>query len=370
MSRLRRKDEHIFTALKLAQRSAISGFTDVAFVHNALPEISSRDITLTTELFGRTIEAPLVINAITGGGPGPGRINEALAIAARDTGLAMAVGSQTIAVENPAYEESFKVVRRINQHGLVIANVSAKESVETALRAIDMISADALQVHLNAPQETAMKEGDRDFRGWLDNISKIVKRVCVPVIVKEVGFGLSYEAARRLNEVGVVHFDVGGRGGTNFIAIEGWRGEGKQNCLESWGITTAASLVETDSCGLSAAIIATGGITNGLDAAKALALGASAAGIAGTYLKILWEQSVDGLIQSIENTKSDLKKVLLMVGVNSPQRLQNVPVVITGRTREWLNERGINTANYARRNGLVSTQNSIFPPGDGKPTKS
>ncbi|PKM80075.1 MAG: type 2 isopentenyl-diphosphate Delta-isomerase [Firmicutes bacterium HGW-Firmicutes-14] len=349
MSRLTRKDEHIFSSLRLAGRRPESGFSDISLVHNALPEIAVSDISLRTILFGKTLHAPLVINAITGGGRVPAEINQALAAAARETGLAMAVGSQTVAVEKPKYEESFRVVRKENPSGLIMANVGAHVSVEAARRAVEMISADALQVHLNVPQEAVMREGDRDFRGWLKNISIMAAKIAVPLVVKEVGFGLSREVVRRLYEAGVRNFDVGGRGGTNFIAIEYLRSELKGSSLETWGITTAASLVEVKSSGMAETVIATGGILNGLDAAKALALGADAAGIAGPYLKVVFERGAAGLIQVIENMKSDLKRVLLMTGTRRPSHLKYVPLVITGGTREWLRERGIDTTPYARR---------------------
>ena len=350
MSRLSRKDEHIATALRLAGRPSVSGFNDVSFVHNALPEVAGCDISITTTLFGKRIKAPLIINAITGGGAFPRKINEALAVAANETGIAIAVGSQTVAMENPECADSFRIVRKLNPNGLVIANVGANSSVCSALKSIDMVSADALQIHLNVPQEIVMREGDRSFTGWLNNIAQIVRHVQVPVIVKEVGFGLSYGVAKRLfEEAGVSCFDIGGRGGTNFISIEDLRNSDKQSYLEPWGITTVASLVEVWASGVASTIVATGGIKNGLHVAKALALGAKVAGIAGVCLKVLFEQRVEGLIRGLENLKSDLKRVMLLVGAKTPEQLPETSVVITGKTREWLTERGIDTTAFARR---------------------
>lgn len=349
MSRITRKDEHIFIALKLAERPVESAFNDVSLVHNALPEIAWQDIDLKTELFGKKLAAPLVINAITGGGNVPAKINEALAIAAREAGLAMAVGSQKVAIEIPECEQSFRIVRKVNPNGLVMANVGANVSPDVAQKCIDMISADALQVHLNVPQETVMKEGDRDFRGCLKNIGNIIRQIQVPVVVKEVGFGLSREVAKRLSEVGVDNFDVGGRGGTNFITIEDLRNQCNQNFLESWGISTVSSLLEIVDSQIASTVIATGGLRNGLHAAKALALGAKMVGLAGVCLKVVFDHKVEGLVERLESLKRDLKKVMLMAGVRQPEQLQKVPVVITGKTREWLTERGIDTTKYARR---------------------
>ncbi len=349
MSRITRKDEHILTALKLEHRPMVSGFGDITLVHNALPELSEAEVSLDTMLMGKPIRAPIVINAITGGGAMSARINKALAVAARETGVAMAVGSQAVAIERPEAENSFREVRKINPAGMVMANISARTPPEHALRAIEMIDADALQVHLNGPQEAVMKEGERDFRGWTANIARLVSASPVPVIVKEVGFGISGEVARRLYSIGVEHFDVGGRGGTNFISIESIRNDGRQRALESWGITTAASLIEIESSDVAATIMATGGLTNGLDAAKALALGANAAGIAGAYLKALFEGNTEGLIRRIENMKADMRKIQLMLGVRSPEEMKKVPIVITGKTREWLTERGIETGCFSCR---------------------
>lgn len=349
MSRLIRKEEHLFSAVRLAQRPVYSGFEDIELVHNALPEVSLKDTTLKTPIFGKFLKAPLIINAITGGGSIPAKVNEALAVAARDTGIAMAVGSQTIAVEKPECERSFKIVRKINPDGLVFANVGAYVALDGAKRAVEMIRADALQLHLNVPQELSMREGDINFKGWFNNVASLIDKAGVPVIIKEVGFGLSYEVVKRLMEIGARNFDIGGRGGTNFIAIESLRRGKNLDYLESWGITTAASLVETESFGKAEMIVATGGVRSSLDIAKSLALGASMAGIAGPYLKILFEQKVTGLIKTIEQTKDELKRIMIMTGVDSPAKLRLIPVVVTGKTREWLTERGINTKKFAQR---------------------
>lgn len=349
MSRLSRKEEHLLSAVKLAQGPVYSGFEDIILVHNALPEVSLNDITLKTRAFGKLLEAPLIINAITGGGSIPAQVNEALAVAAREAGVAMAVGSQTVAVERPECERSFKVVRKVNPDGLVFANVGAYVTLDKAKRAVDMIRADALQLHLNVPQELSMREGDISFKGWSDNVARLVEEVGVPVIIKEVGFGLSYEVVKRLTEIGARNFDIGGRGGTNFIAIESLRRGKNMDYLESWGITTAASLIETKSLDRAEMIVATGGIRSPLDIAKSLALGASLAGIAGPFLKILFEDKVTGLIRTIGKTKDELKRIMIMAGVNRPKKLGVIPVVITGKTREWLTERGINTKRFAQR---------------------
>lgn len=349
MSRLKRKDEHINAALKTMSFPREAGFDDVSFVHNALPQIALSKVSTNIKLFNKALAAPVIINAMTGGGKLPEYINESMAIAARETGIGMAVGSQTVALDNPMYELSFRIVRQVNPKGLVIANVGAGNTLEQAKTAIEMIRADALQIHLNAPQELIMSEGERNLEKWSENIAKIAEGLQVPVIIKEVGFGLGHETVRKLAALGVRNFDVGGKGGTNFIRIERERKNNKNDWLDDWGIPTVNSLIEILHTGAAEHVIATGGVKDGLDAAKGLALGATAVGIAGVYLKYLFDRNIGGLIERIESTKNQLKKIMFLTGADRPELLRKIPVVITGSTREWLHERGIDTSNYARR---------------------
>jgi isopentenyl-diphosphate delta-isomerase len=319
-------------------------------LHDAVPELSVDEIDITCKFLDRQVAAPLIINAMTGGGSQAEIINAILARGAADAGVAMAIGSQTIALHDPDKAGSFKVVRRENPSGVILANVGAEVSPGMAARAVEMIKADGLQVHLNVPQELAMAEGDRNFHGYLDNIRRMVATAGVPVIVKEVGFGLSREAARKLLQTGVRHLDVGGRGGTNFIAIEQMRdGSGDLAYLESWGITTVCSIVEVASLRIPGTLIATGGVRNPLDAVKALVLGAGMVGIAAPYLKVLLEENKEGLYREINEFKRQMANIMLMAGVKELAELSGVAAVITGRTKEWLNERGYETQIIARR---------------------
>ena len=202
---------------------ATSGFEDIYLINNSVPELDLAQVNAGIVFLGRELKMPLIINAITGGIREAEELNRDLSQLACRQGLGMAVGSQVVAMQEKIPPESFRVVRRENPAGLVLANVSARSGFSVALKAVEMLEADGLQVHLNVPQELAMPEGDRDFCGVLDNIAELVKRSPVPVIAKEVGFGLSREAADRLIEAGVEYLDVGGRGGTNFIAIENRR---------------------------------------------------------------------------------------------------------------------------------------------------
>lgn len=343
-----RKLDHIKYALELADGPLPTGFADVRLVHNAIPELDKEDIDLQVEMFGRSLQAPLLINAITGGNPGVLEINRLLARAACEAGLGMAVGSQTGALLDTELTGSFKVVRQENPTGLVIANVGAMVDASLALRAVDMVEANALQVHLNVAQELAMAEGDREFRGMLKNIASLVDLSPVPVIVKEVGFGISLETARILQGLGVNWIDIGGAGGTNFAAIE-HRRKAVSPVPEDWGIPTAASLAEVAATCPKCNIIASGGLRTPQDAVKSLAIGASLAGIAGLWLKTLLQQSYAELVAELDRFKHGLSCLMLLLGARTVSDLQRVPLVITGFTGEYLRQRGVETGQWAQR---------------------
>lgn len=313
-----------------------SGLEDIHLIHQAVPELDWTDINLSCRWLGKTLAAPFIINALTGGPPETKDINAALARVARRTGIAMAVGSQKVAIENKAWVESFAITRRENPQGLILANIGAGNSLDAAREAVAMIAADGLQVHLNAAQEMVMPEGDRSFRGWLKNIKDMVNFLDIPVIAKEVGFGLSREAALQLYHSGVRIMDVGGRGGTDFTAIENKRRDRQITALAHWGLPTAVSILEIKELGLPVEIVATGGIRSALDAARALALGAKIVGVAGYFLKILLDQGEEALAQEIFSWQEDLKRICLLTGCTTPAELATKPLVITGKTKAWL----------------------------------
>jgi isopentenyl-diphosphate Delta-isomerase len=349
MDRAKRKIEHIQHALSTADQGE-SGFDDITFVHQSLPDVRMNDIHLHTTLGELSLSSPFFINAMTGGGGKKTlEINKGLAEAAKHGQIAMAVGSQTAALKDDAERETFTVVRKVNQNGIIFANVGSEVSVEDAKRAVDMIEADGLQIHLNAVQELVMPEGDRDFTGALLRIEQIVQTVQVPVIVKEVGFGMSRETALRLKEVGVKIVDVGGFGGTNFARIENKRRSSIITYFNNWGIPTAASIVEVVQTVPSLAVIGSGGVRTALDAAKAIALGASAVGMASPLLRTLVEQGVEGLVAYIEELHHDLTLIMGALGAKTIAGLQRVPLVIRGNTHHWLTERGFDTKVYSCR---------------------
>lgn len=352
--RLSRKMEHVHHALQLGQNGE-HGFRDIKLIHNCLPGISSDQISLQTSIGELNLSSPIVINAMTGGAHETEEINRELAVAARETGLAMAVGSQMSAIKNPEVESSYRVVRKVNPGGIIFGNLGSEATLEQALRAVDMLQADALQIHLNIMQELIMPEGDREFSGMLERIRTIVDQVGVPVMVKEVGFGMVKESAEALFHCGVRMIDVGGAGGTNFAAIENARRSVPMDWLNDWGCKTTIALLEVleakNRYQADASIIATGGISRTLDVCKALTLGASAVGMAGSLLKVLREQGTKALASHILNLHEELRLLMTALGSKSIKRLQEMPVVITGETAEWCAARGMDVGYYAVRTG-------------------
>ena len=226
---------------------------------------------------------PIYINAMTGGSEWTKQINEKLAVVARETGLAMAVGSTHAALRNPKMAESFSIARQTNPEGIIFSNVGADVPVDKAVEAVSLLDAQALQIHVNAPQELVMPEGNREFSTWLDNVAAIVQRVDVPVIIKEVGFGMSKELYKDLIDVGVTYVDVSG--GTNFVTIENERRSNKDmDYLANWGQSTVESLLESSAYQDSLNVFASGGVRTPLDVVKSLALGAKAVGMSRPFL--------------------------------------------------------------------------------------
>jgi isopentenyl-diphosphate delta-isomerase len=355
--RKKRKLDHLKLVQKLGDGPAQTGFEDIYFIHNCLPEMDPSEIDTTVQFCHHTSAAPLMINAVTGGIREAEKVNRAFAAVARKLNIPMAVGSQAAALEDPDARYSYEVVREENPDGFIIANIGCSALPEHACEAVKMIEADALQVHLNAPQEAMMPqgEGDLSFRGCLEKITGMVKTVSVPVIVKEVGFGMAKEQAVKLLSTGIKALDVGGKGGTNFIKIEGYR----YNCeaaqpFLNWGLSTAVSIIEVvESTGFQLEIVATGGIRSGLDVAKALSLGASLAAVAGPLVRCCYHGGETAVEQYLRQLLQELKQVMLMLGTPNLHALRQRPLVILGETGKWLERRGFDLCKYALRSGLI-----------------
>jgi len=318
-----RKTDHIRVNLEQDVDSGlIPGFESLRFEHNALPELNLDEIDLSQELLGKKLAAPLLISSMTGGTPQAGEINRNLAVAAQSSGVAMGLGSQRVAIEDPSLADTFNV-RQLAPDILLFANLGAVQlnygyGADEAQRAIDMIEADALVLHLNALQEAVQKEGDTNFGGLLPKIEALVASVSVPVIAKEVGWGISASVATRLVEAGVAIIDVAGAGGTSWSQVEMHRAaEERQAELASrfvdWGIPTAEAVRQVRAALPEVPIIASGGLRTGLDLAKSIALGAQLGGMAGPFLRAAVDSS-DDVSVLIENTLRELRVGMFATG--------------------------------------------------------
>lgn len=334
-----RKDEHLSLATATYQRAHQHHYFDqVRLIHNALPEMAVKDVDHHVQLAdGLQLEWPFYLEAMTGGSNQAAKINRTLAQLASKHHLAMATGSLSVALKEPATRPSFTVVREENPDGIVIANLGADASLENAQTAIDILGANALELHLNAAQELVMPEGDRDFH-WLNNIASLVDKLDLPVIVKEVGFGMSRTTIDRLKNVGVQLVNVSGRGGTNFAMIEDRRNHQLDlDDLADWGQTTPESLLEAR--GNKATIIASGGITCPLDVVKAGVLGAQAVGVAGYFLNILIRDGATALDEILTGWRTELPRLLTLLGCRNFRDLQKIPFVLQDNLYSYAQQR-------------------------------
>ncbi|MFK4071309.1 type 2 isopentenyl-diphosphate Delta-isomerase [Streptomyces sp. NPDC029674] len=354
-----RKDDHVRLAVEhQRQHSGHNQFDEVSFVHHALAGLDRPDVSLATTFAGISWPVPLYINAMTGGSVSTGVINRDLAIAARETGVAVASGSMSAYFKDPSCADTFSVLRKENPDGFVLANVNATASTDKAQRAIDLVSADALQIHINTAQETPMPEGDRSFSSWVPQIEKIAAAVEVPVIVKEVGNGLSRETVLLLESLGVQVADLGGRGGTDFARIENGRRElGEYAFMHGWGQSTAACLLDNQDVGIP--VLASGGVRNALDVARALALGASAVGASGGFLRTLKDEGVSALIAQISTWLDQLAALQTMLGARTPAELTRCDLLIHGELRSFCADRGIETGPFAQRSRSVEAAHQL-----------
>ncbi|MGJ0203639.1 type 2 isopentenyl-diphosphate Delta-isomerase [Leucobacter sp. gxy201] len=357
--RATRKDDHVrLAAAQHGDARSLNEFDDLEFVHHALAGIDASLVDLGVELGagvdGARWPLPFYVNGMTGGTEWTTRINREIAIAARETGIAMASGSVSVALDHPETASGFQVIRDENPHGFVMANIGVGRSADDAVRAVELLQADALQLHINAVQETAMPEGSRDFSSWQRSVEQIVAASPVPVVVKEVGFGLSRETLRRLVELGARYADVSGRGGTDFLRIENARHESAAqlagddfSMLSGFGQSALACLLDAPTEG--PALLASGGVRTPFDVVKALAAGARAVGVAGTFLEVVLEGGAEALITAIERWRAQTTAILALLGAQTPADLARTDLLVRGRLGEFCRLRGIDLAALATR---------------------
>jgi len=331
-----RKADHIRINLDEDVRSGLStGLERYHFVHQALPELNLEEIDLGQTLFGRTLKAPILISSMTGGTQEAGAINRTLAEAAQEAGIAMGLGSQRAALENPELADSFKV-RHIAPDILLFANLGAIQlnygyDVDHCQRVVDMIEADALILHLNSLQEAVQPEGDTNFTGLLKKIEKVCSKLSVPVIAKEVGWGISVDAAWQLFRAGISGIDAAGAGGTSWSQVEMHRAENESQArlaatFINWGIPTAQSIKNVYQIAPEIPIFASGGLRTGLDIAKCVALGASLGGMAGPFLKAA-TRSLDDTLLTIQEVAREIQVTMFAAGIGNLDDLRQTQLI-------------------------------------------
>jgi isopentenyl-diphosphate Delta-isomerase len=331
-----RKKEHLELCLDTTSVTGRfgTGLDRYSFVHNALPELDIDEIDVSTKFLGTQLQAPILISSMTGGFALARQVNRNLAAAAQRLGLAMGVGSQRVAIEEPSVADSFEV-RDVAPDILLLSNLGAVQlnygyTIDHCRRAVKMIGADGLILHLNVLQEAVQPEGNRNFKGLTEKIADVCRQLEVPVVVKEVGSGISAEVAMRLKQAGVKAIDVAGRGGTSWYAVEAQRaakrGKAAETTFADWGIPTEEALVAVRQAVPDLQIIGSGGIRTGLDIAKCLALGADM-GAFGQPLLAAALESPEKVVEFIRGIIHEIRVTMLCVGAKSLDALKKTPLV-------------------------------------------
>jgi len=329
-----------------------TGFDDVFLVHKALPELDREEVDISCEFFGRRINAPVLIESMTGGTPIAAKINASLGKIAEELQIPMGVGSQRAGIDDPRLAYTFKAARENAPSVPILANLGCpqivkEDGIDRARAAVEMIRADALLIHLNALQESVQFEGQTRFRGALERIRELASALSVPVLVKETGAGVSREIAVSVEKAGVKGIDVAGLGGTSWAAVEYHRAREKRRTRQAhlgmtfwdWGIPTAASIVEV-SRSTTVKVIASGGVRNGLHVAKAIALGAHYGGLAMPLLKSVSKSGREAR-ENLLSVIDEVRTAMFLTGHRNLGQLHECQVVVLGRTREWLAARGL-----------------------------
>ncbi|MEM0481762.1 MAG: type 2 isopentenyl-diphosphate Delta-isomerase [Nitrososphaerota archaeon] len=345
-----RKRDHI--RIVLENTSVQRGSNWLEYVHivpKAVPDINIDEVDTTATFLGRRFSAPILIEGMTGGTDEAAKINATLAEAAERTGVPMGVGSQRAGIFRPELRYTFRAAREAGPDAFLIANIGAAQlaqhGVQLAWEAVKMIDANAIAIHVNTLQEIIQPEGDRRFKGFLAQTRRLCEEIGVPIIIKEVGCGISFEDAVILRELGVSAVDVAGRGGTSWVEIERMRAveAGRLDrahlaeVFQDWGIPTAASVLEVAQVkGLE--IVGSGGIRNGLEIAKLLLLGANMGGMAMPFLKAAM-QGVKEVENLVERLKEELKTAIALCGASSIAEFKKTSYILTGPLKEWRDQR-------------------------------
>ena len=312
-----------------------NGFENYEFEHNAITEVNPNEIDLSTKFFSKNISLPFLISCMTGGTTEAEKINERLSIAAKELNIPIGVGSQRQALENNKLHSTYKVVRTNAGNVPVLGNIGAaqvaksKKIVDEIKYLIDLVVADVMVVHLNPLQELLQKEGEANFKGLLKNIEKIASRIKTPMIVKEVGSGINKQSAKRLLDAGVKGIDVAGAGGTSWAAVELIRNNEKDNFLRDWGLPTSYCVrtVSKLKNKYKFILISSGGISNGDEIVKSIALGADITASARIILREVMKNDVEGVMKLINSWFVTVKKIMYLTGCSKVGQLKKVKLI-------------------------------------------
>jgi len=348
-----RKLDHIFISLSKKVEVGETLLDEVTLIHQSLPELDFTEVSTESLFLGKRISVPLIITGMTGGHPLAGEINATLAEVAEEKKIAMGVGSQRAGLMDPSLSWTYRIVRDRAPSVPIIGNLGAQQLlhddfVKLAEKAVEMIEADALAVHLNPAQEVFQPEGDPHYKGIINRLSILVEKLGVPVIVKETGNGISMETALLLRRTGVKIIDIGGFGGTSWIKVEMYRAKRNGDKMRAkasksyvnWGIPTAISVLEVKTGYPEATVICSGGVRTGLDIAKCIALGADYAGMALPFLRAA-VKGKRALLELVDKITYELKVALFLTGSRSIKELKTKKPVLGPRITSWINQRNL-----------------------------
>jgi isopentenyl-diphosphate delta-isomerase len=355
-----RKLAHLQICLEhdVQARKITTGLEDISFIHHATTDMDIDSIDLTTELFGKKLDIPLIISGMTGGHTFANKLNYFLSEAVTQTRIGMGVGSQRAALENDDVRESFDIVRKNAPNSLIIGNIGAAQIAQGLTsyqiqNIIDMIEADAIAMHFNPLQEAIQPEGDTNLVNLHENAKKLISDIQIPFIAKEVGSGFSLKDIEIVKEIGFGAIDIQGVGGTSWAGVESIRTLSSKHkkageVFWDWGIPTALSTIFAAQK-FSGSIMASGGVRNGLDIAKLIALGADVGGMAIPFLFATQKHSTEAVIQFIQEIEYQIRLVCFLTGCHNIVELKKAPLLIIGKTAEMMRLYGITPAQYLHR---------------------
>ncbi|WP_045797843.1 type 2 isopentenyl-diphosphate Delta-isomerase [Streptococcus equinus] len=326
---INRKDEHIKYALKY--QSPYNSFDEMELIHHSLPDYDLSEIDLHTHFAGRDFDYPFYINAMTGGSEKAKAVNRKLAQVAQATGLVMVTGSYSAALKNPQ-DDSYPS-KKDYPDLLLATNLGIDKPYELGLQTVDEMQPIFLQVHVNLMQELLMPEGEREFRSWKKNLENYATKMPVPVVLKEVGFGMDLKTIQMAHAFGIKTFDISGRGGTSFAFIENQRG-GDRSYLNEWGQTTVQSLLNLQDFVDTVEILASGGVRHPLDMVKCFVLGAKGVGLSRTVLELVEKYSVEQVVDIVNGWKDDLRLIMCALNCKTIADLRNVDYLLYGKLSE------------------------------------